>query len=51
MTHDLDFKVPQVGRDGTAYNFKPISTNMQSINLIHLHVHEIQTSKDFTQKL
>ena len=40
MAHDLDLKVTQVGRDGTALTFRPIhvSTNIQSINLIHLHI-------------
>ena len=44
MTHDLDLKVSQVGRDGTALNFRPIHvpTNMQNnINLIHQHIQEI----------
>ena len=39
-----------MGHDGTACNFRPISTNIQSINLIHLHVQEIQTSKNFNRK-
>lgn len=38
---DLDLKVTQVGRDGAALNLRPISTIMQSINLIHQHVQEI----------
>ena len=37
MTNDLDVKVTQVGSDITAY----ISKNMQSINLIYLHVQDI----------
>ena len=41
MTLDLDLKVAQVGCDCTASNFRPISTNMQSINLIHQPVQEI----------
>ena len=39
-----------IGHDGTAYNFRPISTNMQSINLIYLHVQEIYASKNFNRK-
>ena len=30
MTKDIDFNVTQVGHDGTAQNFRTISTNMQS---------------------
>ena len=40
----------KMGHDGTAQNFRPISTNMQSINLIHLHVQEIWTSKNINRK-
>ena len=29
--YDLDLKVVEVGHDGTAKNFKPISNNRQSI--------------------
>ena len=56
MAHDPDLKVSQAGCDGTAQNFRPIhvSTNMQSINSINLHIQEIlryRLIKTLTQKV
>ena len=44
-------KVIDVGRDGTAYNFRSVSNIRQSINLIHPRVQEIRAFKNFNQKL
>ena len=38
MIHDHDLEVTHAGLDGTALNFKQTSTNMQRINLIHIHI-------------
>ena len=38
MIYDHDLEVTPTGRDGTALNFTQTSTNMQSINLIHIHI-------------
>ena len=38
MNHDHDLEVTYAGRDGTALNFTQTSTNMQRINLIHIHI-------------
>ena len=37
----LTSRSPSVGHDGTVKNFRPISSNMQSMNLIHQHGQEI----------
>ena len=38
MIHDHDLEVTHAGLDGTALNFTQTSTNMQRINLIHIHI-------------
>ena len=45
----LTSRSPMVGHDGSAKNLRPISTNIQSINLIHLHVQEIDLYKTLTK--
>ena len=47
---DIDLKVSLVGHAGTAWNFRPISNNMQSINRIHQYVQETKVYKNFNQK-
>ena len=48
---DHDVKVTDVGYDGTAQNFRPVSNIRQSINKIQLKLQKISTSKNFNQKL
>ena len=40
MIHDHDLEVTHGGLDGTALNFTQTSTNMQRINLIHIHIQQ-----------
>ena len=40
LYQDHDLEVTHAGFDGTALNFTQISTNMQRINLIHIHIQQ-----------